>query len=311
MKKLVLAVCAVICSVSLASAQDLETVAAVYNKAAETIESNKAEAITLFEQVLEQAAALGEDGSDLVSKCKDILPKLYVSLGKELASAKDMNAAVEKLQKAVSLAAEYGDADSEGEAKTLIPQLLMSEAGSLLNAKDFAAAAAAYQEVINVDPDNATAFLRMGQALASAGDADGAVEAFEQASSLGQKEAAAKQLGNLYLKKAAASQKAKDMKSALEFAQKSAEYADTPNAQKLIGTTALQLKQNKVAADAFEAYLALSPDAKDKVQIIFQLGTALMNAGDNSKACGYFKQVAQDAQFGEGARYYLTQLKCE
>jgi len=310
MKKLVLAICAIVCSAGLASAQDLETVAGVYNKAAETIESNKAEAITLFEQALQQATALGEDGNDLVSKCKDILPKLYVSLGKELAADKNMDSAIEKLQKAAELAAEYGDAESEGDAKTLIPQLLMSEAGSLLNAKDFAGAAAAYQKVINVDPENATAFLRMGQALANSDNADAAVEAFEQASALGQKDAAAKQLGNLYLKKAAASQKAKDMKSALEFAQKSAEYADTPNAQKLIGTVALQLKQDKVAADAFEAYLALSPDAKDKVQITFQLATALMNAGDNSKACGYFKAVSQDAQFGEGARYYLTQLKC-
>ena len=82
------------------------------------------------------------------------------------------------------------------------------------------------------------------------------------------------------------------------------------NAQKLIGTAASQLKQNKIAAEAFESYLALKPNASDKVQTIYQLGTAYMSLGDNSKACSYFKEIAQDEKFGEAARYQITQLKC-
>lgn len=309
MKKVFISLFIVLCSAGIAAAQDLEKATELYNNAAAAIESDKAEAITLFEQALEMAGAL-TDGTEIVTNCKDILPKLYVSLGKELASDKNIDEAIEKLKKAVEVAAEYGDAESEEDAKTLIPQLLMSDATALLNGKQYAEAAAAYQKVIDADPENGVAFLRKGMALASAGDLDAAIEALEAASGFGQKDAAAKQLANAFLKKAVESQKEKDMKSVLEFAQKSAEYTDSANAQKLIGTAALQLKQNNVAAEAFEAYLALSPEAKDKVQIIFQLGTALMNGGDNAKACGYFKQISQDAQFGESARYYITTLKC-
>ena len=114
------------------------------------------------------------------------------------------------------------------------------------------------------------------------------------------------------MKKAVACQKAKDMKGALENAQKSTQYVDNANAQKIIGMSAMQLKQNKVAAEAFEAYLSMNPNAITKeAGIVYNLGTALVALGENDKACGYFQKIAQDAKFGEGARYQITQLKCK
>ena len=99
---------------------------------------------------------------------------------------------------------------------------------------------------------------------------------------------------------------------ALENAQKSTQYADNANAQKIIGMSAMQLKQNKVAAEAFEAYLSMNPNAITKeAGIVYNLGTALMAIGENDKACGYFQKIAQDAKYGEGARYQITQLKCK
>jgi len=145
----------------------------------------------------------------------------------------------------------------------------------------------------------------------AAGKVDDAVKAFELAAQNGEETAANKQLSNVFVKKAVACQKAKDMKGALENAQKSTQYVDNANAQKIIGISALSLKQNKVAAEAFEAYLSMKPDAVQKEPgILYQLGTALMATGDNQKACGYFKQISQDAKWGESARYQITQLKC-
>ena len=97
----------------------------------------------------------------------------------------------------------------------------------------------------------------------------------------------------------------------LENAQKSTQYVDNANAQKLIGLSAKELKQFKVAAEAFEAYLSMNPKAAEKEpQIIYYLGDCLVKTGDNAKACGYFKSIAQDAKLGEAARYQITQLKC-
>lgn len=276
MKKTIVSFCVFLCALGISTAQDLESVTELYNKAAAVVADNKAEAITLFEQVLEQAAALGEDGAEMIGQSQGILPKLYLAVGKDAFGAGDFKSAIEKISKAAQLAEKFGDAETKGDAESVIPKL----------------------------------YIQQGASQVKAGDVDGAVASFEQALNLGETEIAAKQLSNIYVKKAAACQKAKDLKGAVEAAQKSVEYLDNPNGQKIIGLASLALKQNKQAADALEAYLALSPDAKDKVQIIYQLGTALVASGENGKACGYFKQIAQDAKWGEAARYQLTTLKC-
>ena len=312
MKKIFLTIMVALCGLGFASAQDMEKATEIYNNAAEAIKTNKAEAITLFEQALEMAGQLGEEGANIVTQCKGILPQLYISVGKEFVGENNLEEAIAKFKKAIEVGEAYGDADVVTEAKELIPQLLMAEANQALNAKNYDAAVAGYQKVIDADPTNGQAHLRKGRALSAQGKVDDAIKAFELASENGQEEVAAKQLSNIYVKKAVACQKAKDMKGALENAQKSTQYVDNANAQKIIGMSAMSLKQNKVAADAFEAYLAMNPDAIAKeAGIVYNLGTALVALGDNDKACGYFQKIAQDAKYGEGARYQITQLKCK
>ena len=312
MKKIFLTIMVALCGLGFASAQDMEKATEIYNNAAEAIKTNKAEAITLFEQALEMAGQLGEEGANIVTQCKGILPQLYISVGKEFVGENNLEEAIAKFKKAIEVGEAYGDADVVTEAKELIPQLLMAEANQALNAKNYDAAVAGYQKVIDADPTNGQAHLRKGRALSAQGKVDDAIKAFELASENGQEEVAAKQLSNIYVKKAVACQKAKDMKGALENAQKSTQYVDNANAQKIIGMSAMQLKQNKVAAEAFEAYLAMNPDAIAKeAGIVYNLGTALVALGDNDKACGYFQKIAQDAKYGEGARYQITQLKCK
>lgn len=277
MKKILVTFLAVFCAFTYASAQDLEQVTTIYNNAATAInDDNKDEAIKLFEQALEGATALGEEGNEIAGQCKEVLPKLYSSVAKDALSAKDYEGALAKIEKAVEVAKKFNSEDIVAELGELTPKV----------------------------------YIGIGAAKLAAGNTDAAVEAFEKAKELGQDEIANKQLSNIFIKKAAAAQKAKDAKGALEAAQKSLEYLNNPTAQKIVGLSALSLKQNKVAVDALEAYLSLSPNAKDKVQIIYQLGTALVAAGDNGKACGYFKQIAQDAKWGEAARYQITTLKC-
>lgn len=311
MKKIFATLLVVLCTFGISIAQDLEQVTETFNNAATMLDGgNKSDAIGMFEKALTQATALGESGNEIVAQCKDILPKIYLSLSKEKAVDKDYDNAITMVKKTVDVAKEFGNTEVAEEAQGLVSQFMMAKANGLLSAKDLAGAIAAYKDVIAADPANGTAQLRLGQALAAGGKSDEAIAAFEKAMELGENDAASKQLSNVYLKKAAACQKAKDNKGALENAQKSAEYSDSANAQKIIGLSALGLKQNKTAADAFEAYLAMSPNAKDKSQIIYQLGTALIGAGDNAKACGYFKQIAKDEKWGEAARYQITTLKC-
>lgn len=311
MRKFIASLLVVLCTAGICAAQDLEKTTEIYNNAATALNGgNKAEAISLFEQALNAASALGEDGAEIAGQCKDILPKLYISVGKDLAAEKNTDEAAAKLNKAIELATLYGNTEAAEDAKDVLLQVLMAHGGNLLAQKDFAGAISIYNKILATNPENGTANLRLGMALSQTGKVDDAVAAFQKAMEQGENEAAAKQLSNLYLKKAAACQKVKDFKGALENAQRSTEYVDNASAQKVIGTSASALKQYKTAVDAFEAYLAMSPNAKDRSQIVYQLGDATMKAGDNAKACSYFKEISQDAKFGETARYYITTLKC-
>lgn len=312
MKKILVTLLISLCTVGMTMAQDLEKATELYNTAATALSSNDNKgALDLFQQALAMAEALGDEGAELVSNCKGIIPQLYMAIGKDFASAKDIDNAITTLKKALEVATQYGAEDVIAEAKDLMPQLLMADANGFLKEKKYPEAVEAFKKVLDVDAENGMAMLRLGQVYAATNQVDEAVEILTKAIENGQEADAKKQLSNVFVKKAAACQKAKDLKGALEAAQKSVEYLDNANGQKIIGLSALSLKQNKVAADAIKAYLAMSPNAKDKVQMMYQLGTALVALGSNDEACGYFKEISQDAKWGEAARYQVTVLKCK
>lgn len=316
MKKFFVALFIIFSSASLVAAQDMAQVAETYNNAAQALNAgNNLEALAQFQQALDMATALGESGAETVTNCKNVIPTLLLKIAKGYANEQDIATAITYLEKAVEAGTNYGDEATAKEAKELIQTLsvqgAMAKANDLLNNKDFAGAAAAYKEVIALDAANAVAQLRLGMALGATGDFDGSIAAFQEAmKDEAQADAAKKQISKTYLKKAIGALKAKDNKTALDAAQKSIEFENNANAQKIAGQSALALKQNAIATEAFEAYLALSPNAKDKVQITYQLGTAYQALGDNEKACAYFKEISADPKFGEAARYQITALKC-
>lgn len=284
MKRLFVSILSLVLAAGMVSAQDLATVTEAFNKAGETLNAgDKDAALAQFVEILPQAEALGADGEAIVAQCKSIIPSLYVSVAKAIAKTGDNAGAIKSLEAAVKTGTEYGDAAT------------VEEAGSLIKSLKFSSE------------------ITKGTELMKAGDFDGAIAVFEpMLADVSEANAALvkKQLSNAYLRKASAKFKAKDMKGALEAAQKSIENEDNANAQKIAGHAANSLKQYKIAAEAYEAYLAMNPNAKDKVQIIYQCGSAYQALGDGAKACGYFKEIAQDPKFGEGARYQMTVLKC-
>ena len=103
MKKFFATLIVVLCTLGIASAQDMEKATELYNSAAAAIDNNKAEAITLFEQALEMAEKLGDEGAEIVTQCKGIIPKLYMSVGKEMVNEKNLDEAVARFKKAIEV----------------------------------------------------------------------------------------------------------------------------------------------------------------------------------------------------------------
>lgn len=268
MKKVILTIASLALGAAVMSAQDLKAVSEIFNSGAESLNNGaKTEALASFQNALSQATALGDEGKEVVDNCKNIIPNLMISIAKDLFKEDKIDEAIEKAKEALAFAKEYEIAEEVEDASKVIGQFMFQKGNDALNAKDFAGAAEAYKAVLDADPANGTAALRLGMALAGAGDVTAAEEAFNIAAANGQEAAAKKQLGNIALKAAAAALKAKDYQGALDNAVKSAEINPSANAFKIAGNAAAQLKKYKEAVEYFGKYLNISPNASDAAQI--------------------------------------------
>lgn len=273
-----------------ANAQDLTQAGELYNNAATALnEGNQAAALEGFQKALSMAEALGEEGADLATDCKNIIPKLMLQMGKEAANAKDMDKAIELLAQAEKIAAEYGQPEVANDAKELVPQLYVAEGNALLNEKKFAEAAALYQKSLDLSGENGVAWLRLGMCKANSGDTEGALAAFAKAGEFGQKAAADKQAGNIYLKAAVAAYKAKNNAATLENVLKANEYG-IKTANIYGGMAAYTLKKYD------QAIALLEGDASANAN--YYLARTYEDKGETAKACECYKKITADKNFG-------------
>ncbi len=310
MKKLIASVAALVVALGAAYAQDLAAVTEIYNAGAEAVSAgDKASALSSFEKALEMATALGEEGEEVVTNCKNIIPNLVLSMAKDLVKESKFDEAIAKLGDAAAVAEKYASEEVLEEAKELIPQVKMSKAGNLLNAKEYDAAAAAYKEVLDADPANGAAALRLGVALNGAGKLAEAKAAFETAAANGQEATANKQLGNIYLKEAAAALKAKKYADAVAAAVKVNDYTENAQAWQIAGQASQLASKNNDAIKYFEKYLEASPNASNAGAIAYTVGALYQQAKNNAKAKEYYTKAASDPKYGAEAKKMLDALK--
>ena len=309
MKKLIATIAAFTVALGAAFAQDLAAVTEVYNAGAEAVSTDKAAALKSFEEALKLAEALGDEGKEIVANCKNIIPNIRMSLAKDLVKESKFDEAVAALQEVEKVAEAYEAFDVADEAKTLVPQVKMSHAGNLLNGKDYDGAAAIYKEVLDADPANGNAALRLGVALNGAGKLEEAKAAFETAAANGQEATANKQIGNIYLKEAAAALKEKKYADAVAAAAKVNDYTENAQAWQIAGQASQAAGKNNDAIKYFEKYLEAAPTASNAGAIAFTVGALYQGAKNNAKAKEFYTKAAGDPKYGAEAKKMLDALK--
>lgn len=294
MKKLIIIVASLLCG-SLVYAQDLATVTETYNNGITANEAGNVEmALQNFKEALVMAEALGEEGAEIVTNCKNSIPVLMFALAKKAVNEAEYDKAVAGLKETIETANKYGVDNIADDATVLIPQVLMQKANGFFNDKDYAAAAAAYKEVLAEDAANGMASLRLGAALKATGDKEGAIAAFQAAIENGQDKAASKQLINLYQQDAAASLKAKKYDDAIASALESNKYGENAKAYQIAGTAASNGGKTKQAIEFFEKYIELAPTAKNSGDILFSIAVSYQQLKDNAKAKEYYQKAVAD-----------------
>ena len=308
MKKIVMLIATAVMTVSVASAQDINAVTDTYNNAAMQLEIDKNEALTLFQQALTEAEAVGELGQEIAEQCKAIIPHLMISIAKDEIKASNFDTAHDLLVQAKEAADLYGNIEKAAEAEALVNQALMQKANAFLNAKDFTNAVSVYEQLMAIDATNANAALRLGQCYASLGNNAKAEEVLLIAAANGQEKQANKLLSNIFVKESQNAYKAKKFQEAIDFAVKSNEFLENANAYKLAGQAAVGLGKNAEALPFLEKYVELAPNAKDAVQMKYNIAATAQKLGDKEKAKAYYEQVLADPKFGPSAKQQLDAL---
>ena len=313
MKRIILAMAAFAFSAGIMSAQDLATATSTYNSGAEALTmGNKTSALEYFQKALSMAQALGDEGADVAANCKNAIPSVLLSIGKELYNKKDFDGAVAKMNEAAAAAKEYGNEDIAAEVEGLLPQVAitksMEKANAAFKAKDVAGAVAGYTEVMAADTANGVAALRLGQLLSGTGKFDEAVKYLEVAARNGQEANAKSLLSTTYLKDAAAKLKGGKYADAVSMAVKANEFKENAQAFLIAGQASQKANKNTDAISYFEKYLEAAPTAKNAGAIAFTVGALYQQAGNKAKALEYYKKVENDPQFGVQAKPLIAAL---
>lgn len=308
MKRLFAAVAALALAAGIASAQDFNAAVETFNNGAQTLESNKADALTQFKSALAQFEACSEEeAAEMVAKCKEIIPQTIVSIAKEQINEAQYDEAVETLKEAAAVAEGYGIENIAAEAKELIPNAWSRKGAALLKAKDFIGAAAAFKSVVSLNPEDGQSQILYGQALMQAGDNAGAIAALEAAAANGKADQAGKLLANVFLKEGMALVKAGKSAEAIEALEKSNSYVESANAFKLIASANTKLGKSKAAIEAYKKYLEVDPAAKDAADVMFTIAATAQKAGDKATATEYYKKLS-GTKYAEQAKAQLAAL---
>ena len=310
MKKIFATIAAIVLAAGAAFAQDMAELTEVYNSAAALLqEENKAGALENFNKAVIMAEAIGDEAADILSECKGIIPKLSLSMAKDLVKAGDFDAAVLNLDYVAKVAEKYDDFDTMGEATGLIPQVLKQKGATQIKDKDYAGAVDTYNKILADDPADGVSALRLGSALSALGKTEEAISAFETAAANGQDDQANKQIGTIFLKKASANLKEKKYADAVENALKSNEYAENPQALQIAGQASQLAGKNADAIKYLSQYLEAAPTAKNAGQIAYTVGALYQNAKNNAKAKEFYSKALSDPKYGPEAKKLIDTLK--
>ena len=313
MKKIILAMAAFACSMSLMTAQDLATATATYNSGAEALTmGNKTSALEYFQKALTMAEALGDEGADVVANCKSAIPSVILSIGKEFYNNKDFSNAKAKFVEAAEVAKKYGNQEVTAEVESLLPtvgkRIALAKVNDAMKTKDIAGVLAGYEEAMAIDTTYANTALKYGQFLGNAGKFDDAVKYLELAARHGQEGNAKAVLSTTFLKKAAAQLKAGKYADAVTFAEKAISYKENAQAYLIAGQASQKANKNADAIANFEKYLEAAPTAKNAGAIAFTVGALYQQTGNKAKAVEFYKKVEADPQFGAQAKTLITSL---
>jgi tetratricopeptide (TPR) repeat protein len=299
-------------------AQTLDDVANKYNAAAELVNSDAAQAVTLLEEAIAMAALVGTDADELKMMAQAQLPAVYFRWGADEQRAGNNEKAIEVFEQTIEKANELNDANTVSRTENILGRLYLSLGNNAYRANENEKAVELLSNSLKYDPNNARTHLLKGLTYRRLENMEGMIAAMDlaienaiagnDAQTQGQAE---KSVRDYLAVRANRSIQGNRGSEALEFLNIAVKYGEEAQTYFLLTLAYNSLSQWDNAIEAGNRALELEVDeAGEKAKIWFEIGNAQREKGNTDAACTAFRSAAH-GPYTESANYQVQHvLKC-
>ena len=301
-------------SVSTASAQKVNEIIAKYNEGVAFFKQKDYDkSIEVLKSAYDMSMSSEEEGAfDLGSKVETTLGSAYFNKGKKAAGAKNFDAALVDMKKALEIFTSLNDIRNKNQVKGMISKVYEVKAVTLSKAGDLGGAIKACEDGLKDNPNATSLSLFAAKMKYQKGDIDGAfadynkLYAFSKRSSRYTK--VAKAVNSALLSNAA--QAAKDKNVAMAEKNIAVVLANNPT-NSVAQMQRLQIynaaKQYNLVVKYADEAIASQTEANNKATLSFITGAAYQVLKNNDSAVKYYKQVTM-GQYQSQAKTIITSL---
>jgi len=297
-------------------AQDLNEATNAYNSALPLIKTDPTAAIKSLNTCIDLCNKLGEAGDSVKIAAQDKLPGAYFNLGTNQATNKEIAKAIETFQEAAKYSKQYNTPEVLERSNSALARLYYMQANAQMNQKDLVKAQESINQALQLEPENATAWLVQSY-IFKEGNNDAEFEAaidkcIAFAKNANESRQAQQAALKYFLAKGSKAVNASKFDEGMISCEKAQKYDSTSKDVLFYLSKAYNgLEKWDLALETANKGLAIEEDVPEKkAKFYFELGTAQKGKGDKAGACESF-QNSMFGQFSESAKYEIeVVLKC-
>ncbi len=312
-------------------AQDRTAAVEAFNNAQDLAEQeNYEEAISAYNQAMANAAALGEEGEDIVERIENALPTVHFRRAAQiyqsnqpLNSAEQFDQVISAFNQAADVGEEYGDQQIITRAEDIVTRMTFNKGVLHFRNQNWEQSLPLLNEAIGRDSSYAAAYYQKALVFKNQSDSyslEEIMEAYDRAIEVAEQQGnndiitrANESAASFLTTRGATLNEQQQHQEAVEMLNRALEYDNTlAEAYYRLSVAYNQLAQyNEALTQAQQALEYDSGGRADLARIYYEIGTAHKNLENIEEACNAFAQAAY-GDFTDPARHQMQEeLECE
>lgn len=312
-------------------AQDRRSVVKTYNEGIELKQAGEFEqAISTFQQTMNNAEALGEEGQDLVERTRDQLVDTYyqeaVTLYKELQknqSIQNFDNTISAFEEARDIAEEYENSQVQQKISQIIPQLHYSKGVYAYKSGENEVSLEALEQAVDLNSDYANAYYQIALVKKNTDgyEQSEVISSFEEALEVGKKTnnssvvtESQEQLGGIYLTRGHnLVNEQEQFEEGIQAYQQAREYIpESAQVYFRLAEAHNKMEEWDQALEYAKKGLDLETGGStDQAKYYFEIGTAYQGLGQKEEACDAFTNAAYGSFKSPAEHAMEYDLECE